>query len=79
MLLDACGYYTINGLRVLQDRALITISDEGYASMHNLIQEMGHGIVLKECSHNLSQQSHLWDSNDILEVFENSMVRVKKI
>ena len=44
-LLDEDDYYTIEGLTILQNKALITISNEGYVSMHDLIRKMGHEIV----------------------------------
>ncbi|KAK7383283.1 hypothetical protein VNO78_28957 [Psophocarpus tetragonolobus] len=74
-LLDACGFSTIIGLKVLKDNALI-IEAKGsgisIVSMHDLIQEMGWEIVREECIEDPGKRTRLWDPNDIHLVLKNN-------
>nr|KYP58388.1 Putative disease resistance protein At4g11170 family [Cajanus cajan] len=74
-LLDACGFSTIIGLKVLKDKALI-IEAKGsgisIVSMHDLIQEMGWEIVREECIEDPGKRTRLWDPNDIHLVLKNN-------
>ncbi|AES67842.2 disease resistance-like protein DSC1 isoform X1 [Medicago truncatula] len=74
-LLDACGFSTIIGLRVLKDKALIIEakgSGRSIVSMHDLIQEMGWEIVREECVEDPGKRSRLWDPNDVHQVLTNN-------
>jgi hypothetical protein len=76
-LLDACGFSTIIGLRVLKDKALIIEakgSGRSIVSMHDLIQEMGWEIVREECVEDPGKRSRLWDPNDVHQVLTNNTV-----
>ncbi|KAI4299981.1 hypothetical protein L6164_033401 [Bauhinia variegata] len=70
-LLDGCGLYPKIGLRVLEDRALITILCSRYITMHDLLQEMGRWIVYEESPNNPGKRRHLWDHDDIYKVLKN--------
>lgn len=77
-LLDACGFSTIIGLRVLHDKALIIEakgSGKSIVSMHDLIQEMGWEIVREECIEDPGKRSRLWDPNDVHQVLKNNTVK----
>ncbi|KAE9588103.1 putative winged helix-turn-helix DNA-binding domain-containing protein [Lupinus albus] len=79
VLLDACGFSTIIGLRVLQDKALIVEakgSGRSIVSMHDLIQEMGWEIVREESIDDPGKRSRLWDPSDIHQVLKNNTVRL---
>lgn len=77
-LLDACGFSTIIGLRVLKDKALI-IEAKGsgisIVSMHDLIQEMGWEIVHRESIKDPGRRSRLWDPKEVYDVLKNNRVR----
>ncbi|XP_054783916.1 disease resistance-like protein DSC1 isoform X2 [Prosopis cineraria] len=78
VLLNACGFSTIIGLKVLQDKALVTEikgSNSGASRifMHDLVQEMGWEIVREESIHDPGKRSRLWDANDIYQVLEHNM------
>ncbi|KAK7261699.1 hypothetical protein RIF29_28016 [Crotalaria pallida] len=76
VLLDSCGFSTIIGLRVLQDKALIVEakgSGRSIVSMHDLIQEMGWEIVREESIEDPGKRSRLWDPSDIHQVLKNNM------
>ncbi|CAH1440759.1 unnamed protein product [Lactuca virosa] len=61
-ILDACGFHPVIGVKVLIQKALITISD-GVFDMHDLVQEMGHYIVRAEHPKNPEKHSRVWGKN----------------
>ena len=65
-------------IRVLQERCLITIS-ENKLDMHDLLQQMGKEIVRQECQKEPGQRSRLWDPKDVQRVLKEKTVRVKYI
>ncbi|KAJ9554584.1 hypothetical protein OSB04_018629 [Centaurea solstitialis] len=66
-IFDACGFYPTIGVKVLIEKALITLSKEGTFEMHDLIEEMGHYIVRGENPKNPEKHSRIWD-NDVLNI-----------
>ncbi|XP_052190828.1 disease resistance protein RUN1-like isoform X2 [Diospyros lotus] len=69
-LLDACGFHADIGIRVLEDKALVTIKDniltrDKKIDMHDLIQEMGWHIVNEESLKEPDRRSRLWKYEDI--------------
>ncbi|XP_052188700.1 disease resistance protein RUN1-like isoform X4 [Diospyros lotus] len=65
-ILDACGFHTDIGIRILEDKALVTIRDNKI-DVHDLIQEMGRHIVYKESSKEPGRRSRLWKYEDIYD------------
>ncbi|KAL6131728.1 hypothetical protein ACLB2K_070102 [Fragaria x ananassa] len=63
--LEICGFYPVSGLRVLFDRALLTISDDNKLEMHDLIQEMGWEIVRQQSIKEPGKRSRLWIDEDV--------------
>lgn len=61
------------GLERLKDKALITISEDNYVSMHDSLQEMAWEIIRRESSI-AGSHSRLWDSDDIAEALKNGKV-----
>ncbi|KAK9941885.1 hypothetical protein M0R45_007577 [Rubus argutus] len=66
--LDACGFFPHSGLRVLIDRALITISYDNKIEMHDLLQEMGREVVRQESIKEPGRRSRLWTREDVVHV-----------
>ncbi|QHN99449.1 TMV resistance protein N [Arachis hypogaea] len=66
-VLDGCGMFTEDGIRILVDKSLLTIND-GYLRMHDLIQNMGREIVKQEAPREVSDRSRLWFHEDVLEL-----------
>ncbi|CAN6570550.1 unnamed protein product [Malus baccata var. baccata] len=66
-VLDSCGFYPHTGLRVLIDRALITVSRETL-KMHDLLEEMGREIVRQESIKEPGKRSRLWNYEDVHHV-----------
>ena len=72
------GSYADIVIRVLQERCLLTIS-ENKLDMHDLLQKMGKEIVRQECPKEPGKRSRLWDPNDVQSVLTEKTVRVKYI
>ncbi|XP_071704613.1 disease resistance protein Roq1-like [Rutidosis leptorrhynchoides] len=62
--LDACGFHPVIGVKVLIQKALVTILD-GKFDMHDLIQELGHYIVRGEQSKNPEEHSRVWKVDEV--------------
>ncbi|KAL6124437.1 hypothetical protein ACLB2K_076949 [Fragaria x ananassa] len=79
---ESCGFFPKNGLRVLEERSLITVSSpcddnlETQLEMHDLIQEMGRDIVYRESTKDPGRRSRLWYYEDVLQVLAQSKVRI---
>ncbi|TQD93885.1 hypothetical protein C1H46_020499 [Malus baccata] len=67
-ILDGCGFYPHTGIRVLIDRALITVSWWGTLEMHDSLQEMGREIVRQESIKVPGRRSRLWSYGDVHHV-----------
>ncbi|XLS55002.1 hypothetical protein HN51_004757, partial [Arachis hypogaea] len=76
-LLDICGFYADIGIRILQDKALITFSDANELHMHDLIQEMGLEIVRQESTKDPGRRSRLWDPEEIYDLLKNDRINLR--
>ncbi|XP_050233971.1 disease resistance protein RPV1-like [Mercurialis annua] len=79
-ILNACGFSTDIALSVLIDKSLITVIETcshdsletpGSLEIHDLLQEMGKGIVREE-SREPGKRSRLWDHDEIVRVLKKS-------
>nr|XP_043631884.1 disease resistance protein Roq1-like [Erigeron canadensis] len=81
-MLEACGYYPHIGIKILREKALITINRDGEFDMHDLIQEMGHFIVRGENPDNPEKHSRVWKREEINNmcfrgaIMENDNIKV---
>ncbi|GJY49255.1 Toll/interleukin-1 receptor domain-containing protein [Tanacetum coccineum] len=78
-ILESCGFYARNGLKVLEQRSLITISPEYgelVLGMHDHIEEMGKNIVRREHPHEPNKHSRLWTEEEIEDILANDMVHI---
>ena len=57
------------------EKSLLTMDDNEYLGMHDLLQEMGEQIIRQESGERLEKQSRLWLNEDLLYVLEKNMVR----
>ena len=76
-ILDSCGFFFSIGIRNLEDKSLITLS-ENKLCMHDLLQEMGWEIV-RQKSEVLGKRSRLRAHEDINHVLTTNTVRLKCI
>ncbi|XP_048437600.1 disease resistance protein RPV1 isoform X4 [Pyrus x bretschneideri] len=67
-IMDGCGFYPHTGIRVLIDRALITVSWRGELEMHDSLQEMGREIVRQKSVKEPGRRSRLWSYEDVRHV-----------
>ncbi|KAB2627527.1 TMV resistance protein N-like [Pyrus ussuriensis x Pyrus communis] len=69
-ILDGCDLYPQVGIRVLQERGLVTANDDFTMMMHDLLRDMGREIVRLE-SHDPGKRSRLWHHDDVIHVLRN--------
>ncbi|XP_068328945.1 disease resistance protein RPV1-like isoform X1 [Pyrus communis] len=75
-ILDGCGFHPHTGIRVLIDRALITISWKGELEMHDSLEEMGWEIVRQQSLKDPGRRSRLWSYEDVRQVLtENTATK----
>ncbi|GKA75855.1 disease resistance TIR-NBS-LRR class family protein [Tanacetum coccineum] len=78
-ILESCGFHARNGLKVLEQRSLITISckygeyGELVLGMHDHIEEMGKHIVRRKHPNEPNKHSHLWIQDEIEDILANDM------
>ncbi|KAL4580671.1 hypothetical protein LXL04_016872 [Taraxacum kok-saghyz] len=84
--LEGCGYFAKIGLRVLQQKSLITIykycdddDDDEYVGMHDHIKEMAMYIVRGSHPDMPHKHSRLWNDDEIEHILANDLVRIKFI
>ncbi|MFS7950266.1 putative TIR domain, P-loop containing nucleoside triphosphate hydrolase [Helianthus anomalus] len=66
-ILEACHFHPNIGIRILIEKALISIVDRRF-DMHNQVQEMGHYIVRGEHPNNPEKHSRVWNKEDIRDM-----------
>ncbi|CAH1427880.1 unnamed protein product [Lactuca virosa] len=71
--LESCGFHARSGLRVLEQRSLITVDHSGYLGMHDRVEEMGRNII--RCSHPDKPYKHsrLWINKEIEDILSNDL------
>ncbi|KAL8268499.1 hypothetical protein R6Q59_002297 [Mikania micrantha] len=72
-MLESCGYHARKGLKVLQNKSLITFN-RGYSiKMHDHIEEMGKNIVRREHKYEPHKHSRLWVQEEIEHVLAENL------
>ena len=75
-ILKSCGFFPISGIKTLVDKSLISIIDNELY-IHDLLIEMGKGIVRRTSPEEPGKRSRLVMQEDICHVLENLTVRIK--
>ncbi|PWA87828.1 toll/interleukin-1 receptor (TIR) domain-containing protein [Artemisia annua] len=74
-ILESCGFHASYGLKVLEQRSLITFSSryDGklVLGMHDHLEEMGKNIVRREHPDEPSKHSRLWINEEIEDILAN--------
>ncbi|KAL4571739.1 hypothetical protein LXL04_018504 [Taraxacum kok-saghyz] len=77
LALESCGFYARNGLKVLQQKSLITIDhnydNEECVGMHDHIEEMGWNIVRRMHPDKPNQHSRLQSNKDIEDILTKDL------
>ncbi|XP_076918216.1 TMV resistance protein N-like [Bidens hawaiensis] len=76
-MLESSGFYAKSGLRVLEQKSLITISKDTYSgetiiTMHDHLIEMGKNIVRREHPDEPHKHSRLWVLEEIEQVMSDN-------
>ncbi|PWA96847.1 toll/interleukin-1 receptor (TIR) domain-containing protein [Artemisia annua] len=71
--LESCGFRAIYGLRVLEQKSLITISKYGVLGMHDHIEEMGKNIVRRSHPKEPHKHSRLWIDEEIESILAEDL------
>ncbi|WJX36734.1 nascent polypeptide-associated complex beta subunit [Trifolium repens] len=66
------GFHVEGGIEELTDKCLMKIDVNGRVRMHDLIRDMGRGIVRRESTLEPGGRSRLWFSDDIVHVLEEN-------
>ncbi|KAJ0532159.1 putative TIR domain, P-loop containing nucleoside triphosphate hydrolase [Helianthus annuus] len=72
-ILESCGFKAHIGLRVLEQKSLITISDYDGLRFHDHIEEMGWNIVRGLHPLEPSKHSRLWIKEEIEDILVNEL------
>ncbi|CAN6724609.1 unnamed protein product [Malus baccata var. baccata] len=67
-VLASSGFFPHSGLRVLVDKALVTLSHHGTIEMHDLLVDTGREIVRQESIKEPGKRSRLWNYEDVERV-----------
>ncbi|CAH1421454.1 unnamed protein product [Lactuca virosa] len=70
--LESCGFHARNGLRVLKQKSLITIS-RNHVGMHDHLEEMGKNIVRRSHLDKPHKHSRLWIDDEIEDILANDL------
>ncbi|KAM5575342.1 hypothetical protein ABKV19_014347 [Rosa sericea] len=67
-ILDGCNLFADNGIRVLIQRCLVTVSEKNKLMMHDLLRDMGREVVRAESLKDPEERSRLWCQEDVINV-----------
>ncbi|KAM5574863.1 disease resistance protein RPV1 [Rosa sericea] len=67
-ILDGCGISSETGIRVLEERHLVSFDEVDNLIMHDLVRDMGREIVRATSPNNPAKRSRLWDHEDVKRV-----------
>ncbi|KAL8239833.1 hypothetical protein R6Q59_016400 [Mikania micrantha] len=74
-VLESCGFYAKIGLRVLVEKCLITISNDGRLGLHKHMEEMGKNSVRRLHPNEPYKHSRLWVAKEIEEILVKGLAR----
>ena len=74
-ILNGCGLFAENGIRVLVERSLVIVNDKNQLGMHDLVRDMGREIIRSKSPMEVEERSRLWFDEDVLDVLSKETVR----
>ncbi|GJW48232.1 Toll/interleukin-1 receptor domain-containing protein [Tanacetum coccineum] len=78
-VLESRGFYAENGLRVLEQKSLITYNEYKELGMHDHLEEMGRNIVRRLYPDEPNKHSRLWNDEEIEDILTDDLVRIKLV
>ncbi|XP_065873146.1 disease resistance protein RPV1-like [Euphorbia lathyris] len=72
-ILDGCSFFPVQGIRTLIRRCLVKVGSNDKLVMHDLLRDMGRGIVRQENAIDPGERSRLWDYDDVIDVLTDKM------
>ncbi|PWA86312.1 disease resistance protein (TIR-NBS-LRR class) [Artemisia annua] len=75
---ESCGLNGIIGIRVLEQKSLVTVTEYGSLGMHDHIEEMGKNIVFRLHSDDPNRQSRLWIDGEIENMLAYDWAKVNE-
>ncbi|XP_029130437.1 TMV resistance protein N isoform X2 [Cajanus cajan] len=76
-ILNGCGLFAENGIRVLVERCLVIVDDKNKLGMHDLLRDMGREIIREKSPKEPEERSRLWFHEDVLEVLSKETLMDK--
>ncbi|PWA50622.1 disease resistance protein (TIR-NBS-LRR class) [Artemisia annua] len=73
-VLESRGFHAEVGLRVLEQKSLITYNECEELAMHDHLEEMGRNIVRRLYPDEPNKHSRLWIGNEIEDILTNDLV-----
>ncbi|XP_076896261.1 TMV resistance protein N-like, partial [Bidens hawaiensis] len=70
-ILESCGFHAQIGLRILEQKSLIIVSNYHTLGFHGHIEEMGKNIVRRFHPNEPSEHSRLWIKKEIEDILVN--------
>ena len=67
-ILNGCGFFAEDGIKVLVERSLVTIDVENRLGMHDLLRDMGREIICNKPRMEPEERSRLWFLKDVDDV-----------
>ncbi|XP_039686936.1 disease resistance protein RPV1-like [Medicago truncatula] len=68
LILNDCGLHAEIGISVLVERSLVSVDDKNRLGMHDLLRDMGRGIVHEESPKSPEKRSRLLYPEDVIDV-----------
>ncbi|MCI11841.1 NBS-LRR resistance protein [Trifolium medium] len=73
-ILNGCGFFADIGIKVLVERALVTVDNKNKIQMHDLLRDMGRQIVYVESPTDPEKRSRLWRHEEVFDILAKRKV-----
>jgi len=73
-ILNGCGFFADIGIKVLVERALITVDNRNKLRMHDLLRDMGRQIIYEESPFDSEKRSRLWRREEVFDILSKHKV-----
>ncbi|CAJ2655793.1 unnamed protein product [Trifolium pratense] len=67
-ILNGCGFFADSGMKVLEERSLLTVDSRNKLRMHDLLRDMGRQIIFEESPFDPENRSRLWRHEEVFDI-----------